>query len=76
MPKSEQERIQDYIDNRDHEVGSEAWLTDVEVATKRRIEEIEDPNHPRNSDEAKAARKRRLDELMGKPTKSYKDMRG
>ncbi len=72
MPKSEYERVQDYIANRDHEVGSE----DLEVATKIRIEELEDPNHPSNSDEAKAARKRRIDELMGKPIKSYKDMRG
>lgn len=76
MPKSENEKFQDYMANRDHYVGSEAWLTEAELATKRRIEEMADPNHPSNSAEAKAARKRKVDELFGKPIKSYKNMRG
>ncbi|EHZ2573865.1 hypothetical protein K5N30_002730 [Vibrio parahaemolyticus] len=76
MPKSKQQKLDEYYKNRNHVVGSEAWLTDEELATKRRIEELEDPNHPHNSEANKAARKRKLDELMGKSVKSYRDMRG
>ncbi|EGR2691065.1 hypothetical protein DUG81_05775 [Vibrio parahaemolyticus] len=46
MPKSKQQKLDEYYQNRGHIVGSEAWLTDEELETKRRIEELEDPNHP------------------------------
>lgn len=70
MLKSKGERLDEYYQNKNHVVGSEAWLTDEELETKKRIEELEDPNNPRNSEENKAARKRKLDELMGKPVRS------
>lgn len=76
MPKSKSERFFDYKSNQDHTVGSEAWLTEAEIKAKRRIEEVEDPNHPSNSPEAKAARKRKLEQLMGKPVRQYGDMKG
>lgn len=76
MPKSKGERLDEYYQNKNHAVGSEAWLTDEELETKKRIEELEDPNNPRNSEENKAARKRKLDELMGKPVRSYRNVRG
>ncbi|MEK2129268.1 hypothetical protein WOB94_11140 [Vibrio parahaemolyticus] len=76
MPKSKNERLDDYYQNRNHFVGSKAWLTDEELATKRRIEELEDPSHPHDSKANKAARKRKLDELMGKPVRTYGNIRG
>ncbi|CAK2094306.1 conserved hypothetical protein [Vibrio crassostreae] len=76
MPKSKSERLSDYNANNNHIVGSEAWLTEAEVKAKRRIEEAEDPNHPSNSPEAKAARKRKLEQLMNKPLRQYGDMKG
>lgn len=76
MAKSRNERLGDYYANRSHVVGSEAWLTDEELAVKERIEERENPNHPNNSPEAKAARERYIDELLGKPVKLYENIRG
>lgn len=76
MPKSKGERLDEYYQNKSHVVGSEAWLTDEELETKKRIEALEDPSDPRNSDESKAARKRRLDKLMGKPIRTYDKARG
>ncbi|MFS1900015.1 hypothetical protein BCU43_000660 [Vibrio lentus] len=76
MPKSKSQRFSDYSANKNHTVGSEAWLTDAEVKAKRRIEEVEDPNHPSNSPEAKAARKCKLEQLVGKPIRQYGDMKG
>lgn len=76
MPKSKRQKLDEYYQNRSHIVGSEAWLTDEELATKKRIEELEDPNHPYNSEANKAARKRKRDELMGKPVRTYGNIRG
>ncbi len=75
MPKSKQQKLDEYYQNRSHIVGSEAWLTDEELATKKRIVELEDPSHPHNSEANKAARKRKLDELEGKVVRSYKNFR-
>lgn len=76
MPKSKQTRFEEYTANKNHVVGSEAWLSDDELESKRRIEELNDPNHPSNSPENKKARERRLDELMGKIVIKYGDMKG
>ncbi|UTZ24260.1 hypothetical protein [Vibrio campbellii] len=76
MPKSKSQKLDEYYQNRNHVVGSEAWLTDEELATKTRIEELEEPNHPHNSAASKAARKHKLDELMGKPVRTYGNIRG
>ncbi len=76
MPKLKAERLGEYYQNKKHVVGSEAWLTDEELETKRLIEELEDPNNPRNSEESKAARQLKLDDLQGKPVRSYGNVRG
>lgn len=76
MSKSKYQKLDDYYQNRHHVVGSEAWLTDEELATKRRIEAFQDPNHPHNSAANKAARKRKLDELEGKIIRHYENVRG
>lgn len=76
MPMTKEERLAEYYANHNHPVGSEAWLDEYELETNRSIEELEDPNNPRNSKANKEARERKLQELMGKPVQSYKDTKG
>ena len=76
MPKNKKQRQYEYYQNHNHIVGSEAWLSEEEMATRRRIEDLESSNNPRNNVVNKEARKRKLNDLMGIAIRPYDNIRG
>lgn len=76
MAKSREQRYSEYRANRDHEVGSEAFMTDREIETKRRIEAFGREYAAKPKEEPEVKRAKSLDELAEKSFKKYNNIRG
>ncbi|CZF83164.1 hypothetical protein [Grimontia marina] len=79
MPKSREQRYGEYRANQDHEVGCEAFMTEVEVATKRRVEALEREyraNRAKGQAAPEVKKAKSLEELASAKLPKYDNVRG